>query len=139
MSRLAITDELSIGMHELELTSVRARGAGGQHINKVSSAVHLRFDVRASSLPEKIKMRLLARADTRLTDEGVLVIKAQEFRSQEQNRTAALNRLAALIREAAVIRKVRRPTKPGKAAGQRRLDAKRRRAHIKLLRRKPEL
>ncbi|MCL2458092.1 MAG: aminoacyl-tRNA hydrolase [Desulfobulbus sp.] len=120
------------------MTGIRSQGAGGQNVNKVASAVHLRFDIRASSLPEAIKMRLLTLRDQRLTEDGVLVLKAQEFRSLEKNREAALERLAAIIRAAVVSRKPRRPSQPTLAARQRRRETKVRRSRLKTLRRKPE-
>ena len=122
---------------ELDFRPIRAQGPGGQNVNKVANAIHLRFDVRVSSLPDTIKDRLLARRDQRLT-EGVLVIKAQEFRSLEKNREAALTRLVDLIRAAATVRKRRRPTQPTLAARQRRREAKARQSRLKTLRRKPE-
>lgn len=119
---------------EVEFHAIRAQGAGGQNINKVSSAVHLRFDIRASSLPEILKQRLLALSDQRITRDGVVVLKAQEARTRERNRQLALMRLAALIESVAETRKVRRPTQPGLGARKRRLEAKSRRGAIKALR-----
>jgi len=120
-----------VNPEEVLFTAIRAQGAGGQNVNKVSSAIHLRFDVRASSLPEDVKHRLLALPDQRVTDEGVVVIKAQRSRSQDANRSDALTRLQALVDSVATAPPVRRPTKPTYGSQQRRLEGKSLRSRIK--------
>ncbi len=125
---------VSIPDEEMELKAIRSQGAGGQNVNKVSSAIHLRFDIVASSLPEFYKERLLALRDKRITKEGVIVIKAQQHRTQEKNRDEALSRLQALIKSAILVQKVRRATKPTKGAKKRRLEGKNKRSQLKKLR-----
>lgn len=124
---------------EYTITAVRASGPGGQHVNKVSTAVVLRFDISASSLPETVKQRLLASGDNRITEEGIVLIKSGNFRSQLRNKEAAVERLQELIAEASKVRKQRKPTKPTKAAVEKRLDEKAQRGELKTLRKKPRL
>ena len=131
MPALRIKPSISIDESELEESFSLSSGAGGQNVNKVSSAVHLRFDIRASSLPEPIKERLLALSDQRITAEGVVVIKAQTTRSQDMNRADALQRLQAMVDAVAVPPKARRPTKPTYGSKQRRLEGKSQRAQVK--------
>jgi len=131
---LIISNNTNIPDHEIEISAVRSQGPGGQNVNKVSSAIHLRFDIPASSLPDFYKQRLLKIKDSRISKEGVVIIKAQKFRSQEKNREDALLRLQALIRSVAVVQKKRRPTKPSKASQKRRMDSKTKRGKTKLLR-----
>jgi ribosome-associated protein len=127
-----------VDITEVEFTAMRAQGPGGQNVNKVSSAVHLRFDIRASSLPQPVKDKLLALPGRRVTKEGVLVIKAQTQRSEEQNRALAMERLQQIVDEASVVRAVRRPTKPTYGSRQRRLQDKAIRSEVKSARRKPD-
>lgn len=132
---LIVSDTVRIPLEDIELNATRSQGNGGQHVNKTSSAIHLRFDICASSLPDELKERVLLRADQRITRDGVVVIKAQQHREQEANREAALARLADLLVRALHVPKPRRPTRPSRAAKQRRVDDKTRRGGIKALRR----
>lgn len=133
-SRITITPNISISPDEVDIKGIRAQGAGGQNVNKVSSAVHLRFDIRRSSLPDTLKSRLVAFNDHRITSDGVINIKAQQHRSQELNKEDALQRLAWLIAKATVVQKKRKPTRPTKASQRRRLDSKKQQGKTKQLR-----
>lgn len=121
-------------IEEIEFSAVRSQGAGGQNVNKTATAIHLRFDIRASSLPVAVKERLLKRADRRITEDGIVVIKAQQYRSQEQNRAAALARLQWLVGAAAHAPRVRKPTRPSRSAVRKRIDSKTRYGTTKRLR-----
>ncbi len=136
---LTISDTLVLSEDEIECTAICSQGAGGQNVNKVSSAIHLRFDIQSSSLPDFYKQRLLELQDKRVTKDGIIIIKAQRFRTQEKNREDALLRLVELIRSATVIQKTRRPTGPSKAAKARRTDSKTLRGKVKSLRGKVDI
>ena len=129
-----ISDSISLEDSEVEINAIRSQGAGGQNVNKVSSAVHLRFDVQASSLPHDVRERLLSLRDARITDEGVVVIKAQQFRTQEKNKADAFKRLQDFIIQALHVNKTRRPTRPSRNAKRKRVDQKTQRGKTKALR-----
>lgn len=131
---IVISRHVAIPDGELEITAIRAQGAGGQHVNKTSTAIHLRFDIRASSLPEYYKERQLAASHHLISSDGVIVIKAQEYRSQELNREAALARLVAMIKELTTEKKARRPTWPTRASKERRLASKAQKSSVKAMR-----
>ena len=136
---LKVSSRVSIPMREIQLQAIRSQGAGGQNVNKVATAVHLFFDIRASSLPEVYKQRLLERKDRRISPAGTVIIKSQESRTQEANREKALERLKELIKEAMKVQKARREPRPTRASKERRLQAKETRAKTKKFRQRPGL
>lgn len=137
-NQIVISRNVSISMDEIEIKGIRAQGAGGQNVNKVSSAAHLRFDIRRSSLPDTVKSRLLVFNDHRITSDGIVIIKAQQSRSFEMNKEDGIQRLVWLIQQASVVQKKRKPTKPTKASQRKRLDTKKQVGKTKQLRKKVE-
>ena len=134
---LTISGTVSIPDEEIELNAIRSQGSGGQNVNKVATAIHLRFDIRGSSLPENYKEKLLTYSDSRITKEGIVIIKSQTYRTSEQNKEDALARLKALIKEATATQKRRIATKPSKNAKKKRVEKKKQRGNIKEMRKKP--
>lgn len=131
---LFISHNVSIPIHEIDMQAIRAQGAGGQHVNKVSTAIHLRFDIKASSLPEFYKEKLLAMNDHHITKDGVIIIKSQEHRSQDMNKQVAQEKLVEIIRRATVVQKARRPTKPSRSSKNKRMDKKTQKGRTKSMR-----